>query len=240
MTDTASGENLDGEILQEESQFIKINKKNVIIGISVIVLLIIILGLIYVLIFALSGPSCGFATSPPDETIHKLGHSSDNQALVDVSAFLQYPEGDIQFKNDTDKDRKNMLLKFRSFKFEKLDEVKMKQQLRLTSDCADVSMNIEKNDGGFQVRWIGVTLKVANYGAYSCKISTVNPYIVQESGFHYLQYNRFYPCYNSVTGKDGKTATRIIVYLAFNKLEFEIYGEPKKTARDEFSTPAKT
>lgn len=196
--------------------------------------------LLFALISVMSGPSCGFVTSSPEKASNKLDHSSDNQALVDVSAYLQYADENLPFKNGTDGGRKNMLLKFESFKFENFDQDKNKQQLKLLSDCADIFLNIEKVNTGFQVTTIDVALKIPNYDAYSCKVYTVYPYIEQKTGSHYREEGRYYACRNSVKGRDGKTEMRDIVYLAFNKLEFEIYGDPEKTAQNVFSTPIKS
>lgn len=111
----------------------------------------------------------------------------------------------------------------------------------LDSDCATIKLNIGKTSDGFQVESIETSLVVPNYDAHSCRVEGeqyLYPPIKQVKGSHPKESGLVYRCRNTIKNKDGQDELSDIVYISFNSLEFELYGDPVRTENDEFTTPA--
>lgn len=186
--------------------------------------------------------SVAFNDSPcialPDRQLSNRGHTSDNLALIDVSGYLEYADGSDPYNAKAASKRKHVPLNFERFNREILDMRNNSQILSLEADSAIINLNIYKINMGFQVQSIDVSLKVSNYGSYSCKVKDVTPTIIQISESHFREGGLFYRCVDLVRESGfGQVVNKDIVYLVFNQLEFEIYGDPQMISRDEFSTP---
>lgn len=227
----------------------ELRNKAIILGLTILVMV----AAIYAIGKYTTSPSCEFILTKnmPKEHMSKIGHSDNNLALVAVSAYIQYADGTNVFQNGTDENRNNILLKFESYKLERIAEDKSKQTLKLDADCAKISFDIGKISNGFEVNSIEVSITVPNFGSYSCKVidpiipssiapkGQIYPPIKQIDGSHFKSNNGLpYRCQDQVKDKDGKSVKKDIVYIMFDWLEFEIYGDPKKTADNEFTHPA--
>lgn len=227
----------------------ELRNKAIILGLTIFVMVVVI----YAIGKYTISQSCEFILTKnmPKEVMSKIGHSDNNLALATLSAYIQYADGTNVFKNGTDENKNNILLNFENFQLEGVAEDKSKQTLQLNSDCAKISLDIGKISNGFEVKSIEVSITVPNFGSYSCKVidpitpssiapkGEIYPPIKQIDGSHFKSEGGLpYRCQDVVKDKDGKSVKKDIVYLMFNSLEFEIYGDPKKTADNLFTTPA--
>lgn len=205
-----------------------------------IITVLAIVALLYVLQATLFAPSCDFIIGKdlPAKLKSQTGRSENNLALVSVSSHLQYPDKSDPSKNGTEDDQKNVLLDFDRFDFEQLDQNRSKEILHLDSYCSNIKLNIVKIDNGFEVESIHVSIRVPNYDTQSCKVNKVDPPIKQINGSHFKGKDLAFFCKDSNKDSEGGEKSRDVVYLVFDSLEFEIYGDLKKTENLEFTTPA--
>lgn len=174
-----------------------------------------------------SGQSCELKSSRPEpgNIPQKIGHSANFKALVHAAGYLKY----IDEGNSNGLDG-YLTLEFDNYELQEPGNSKGGDRfLTLNADCAKINMTISsyKDDYGvFMMELALAELKNVPQELIPTKCKIYNTGIIQHSGTHYRHANTTHRC---------MAVNKLVAYLVFDFFEFELYGDPEKTSRNEFT-----
>lgn len=179
----------------------------------------------------LAQSSCELSSDRPKDVTTTIGHSNDNQAVVNASAYLQY-YADDETTNFT-RNSQFMPVQFENYELESDDLSGNSFMMVFDANCVQIFLELTRNGQDWRIDTADVILDVSNKGSLVCKIENIG--IIQRAGKHYAcnLSDRPLVC-KSWNHLDKKNTD--IVGIVFTRLEFEVFGSPAKTMKDKFTT----
>lgn len=177
-----------------------------------------------------SDPVCELQAAQPkiDSNKTKTIISAENNALLKFAGYVKY-------ELDPKSGGQNTFLDLNGARSVVL---KTGSNLVIEADCATITINLDLNYGGDQVKISSVTMELVKpngqYNACSMSFGVVYP-----KGKHYsCTIEKSYPCGIDTKTKDKNNKEIIIpvATLTVTNLEFEINGSADKVKAGEFST----
>lgn len=179
----------------------------------------------------LAQSSCELSSIKPKDITNTIGHSNDNKAVVNASAYLQYYASDerINFVNSS----QFMPVEFKNYELELDDLSGNSFMMVLDADCVQIFLELVRNGQDWAVDTADVILTVSNKGSFVCRIENIG--IIQKAGKHCACDLNDRPLVCKSWNHVDKKYTDIIG-IVFARLEFEVFGSPARTMEDKFTT----